>query len=159
LNDNGYNPISAHYKHNYTHSLSKTSDWAALKSPEQAESGSLEIKNWLSLNTIGVLSSYALGMIGKAIAYILKAAGIGVQLLGIAGITILDKLSYALDRAIQTSKEISDFVSMLLEKILSIVGAGINVAKNITVEFIRWVFAQLSLAVYRLVNLALKAAV
>ena len=157
LSSNGYNPISAHYKENYDSSIADIKDWISLRLPEKPESSGVEIKNWLSLNTVSVLSSFTLGMIGKAISYILEAAGIGIQLIGIAGITLLDKLSYALDKAVQVSTEISGFVFMLLERILTLVGSGIRSVKSVTIDFIRWVFRQLSDAVYRMVNLAIKA--
>jgi len=155
LQNHGYNLISAHYKENYSKSLKGVTDWGQIKVPAIDEVPDVQIKNWLSTDTINVLSTFTLNMIGSAIKYILKAAGVAVQLFGIAGLTVLDQLSYALDRAIQTSKQIFEWVLLLMKKILSVIGKTISVTANLTVEFIRWVFNLLSRSVNGLVSSAL----
>lgn len=155
LQDHGYNFISAHYKENYSKSLKGITDWGEIKIPVIEDVADVQIENWLSMDTVNVLSTYTLSMIGKAIKYILKGAGVVAQLTAIAGVTVLDQLSYALDKAIQVSKTISSWVAMLIKKILSAIGIAITTTANLTVEFIRWVFDALSSAVNNAVTSAL----
>ncbi len=155
LKNHKYNFISAHYKENYATSLKGVEDWSTIKVPVADEVADVQIKKWLSMDTVNVLSSFTINMIGAAIKYILKAAGIGIQLIGIAGITVLDQLSYALDKAIQVSKDVSQWAEMLMKKILSALGKTMNTTVNFTVEFIRKVFTLLSTAVNSMVRSAM----
>ncbi|MDH5259010.1 MAG: lipase family protein [Gammaproteobacteria bacterium] len=155
LQNHGYNMISAHYKENYSKSVKNITEWGEIKIPAVEESSDLEIKNWLSMDTVNVLSTATLNMIGSAIRLILKASGIAAQLIAIGGITVLDQLSYALDRAIQTSKDVATLVGLLMKKILSMIGKTISATANITIEFIRWVLNLLMTAVNGMVNMAL----
>ena len=155
IRNHGYGPIAAHYKENYSRTLKTVKNWSDIKVPEIENVSDFRIEKWLSMDTVGVISRNTLHMIGAAIKYILKAAGVTIQLIGIGGITILDQLSFALERAIQTAKNISEWVLMLMKKIMSLLGIVINTTLNLTAEFIRWVFINLSRAIYSTVKTAL----
>ncbi len=159
ISNHGFGTFGAHKMDNYEISLAQKSDeWAALRSNNQPIIATKEIENWLSLDTVSVISAYSLNLIAKAVQYILKAVGIGAQFVIGTGFTVLDKLSYAMEFAWNAGKEVAGWVEYLIKKILSLVGHGLVVIKNITQEFIRWVFRLLNDAVGRLVNLSLLGA-
>lgn len=157
LRGQGYNTFSAHSMANYERSLTNSSqEWSVLREAITPQTPSREIEKWLSLNTVSVISSYTLSLIGNAIQYILKAAGISIQFLLGTSFTILDKLSYAMEYAWKASKKIAGWVEALLNKILGIVGHGIAMTSDLTRDFIGWVFKLLNVAVNKIVSLTLK---
>ena len=155
IQNHGYSPISAHYKENYSKSLKGVIDWGDIKIPEVEDVADYRIQNWLSTDTIMVISRFSLNMIGAAIKYILKAAGVSLQLAAIGGITILDQLSYALDKAVQTSKAISAWALKLMKKIISALGIVVDKTISLTAGFIKWVLSLFTAAVYRAVRSAM----
>ncbi|MFL0810805.1 MAG: lipase family protein [Agarilytica sp.] len=148
-----YSPLAAHSMDNYLNSVRKY-EWSSLVTPEEIQSspGKFDITSLQGIKSIG---TYALGLLGKAIGYILKAAGVGVQGGLIVGISVLDMLSMALEKAAKVSAEIAGWVKLLIEKIISITGAGIAKIGDLTANFIRWVFQLLMSSIRRTVSLAL----
>jgi hypothetical protein len=121
------------------------------------EAGDSDILRWLkTAGHIGLTMS-GLKYLGMAIGYILKAAGVVVELGLILGITVLDLLSYALEKAVKISKEIAGWVEMLLRKILTMVGIVVKTI-NVTVYFIRWVFQLLNNSLRTIVTASLNEA-
>lgn len=148
-----YTPGAAHGRLNYIKSVGDY-HWASLLTPETPDTDPLK-SDLFSIDGIKSLGSTALKLLGKAIAYILKAAGIVVQGAIITGFSILDMLSMALEKAAKVSAEIASWVKVLIEKIISITGAGIAKIGDLTANFIRWVFQLLMSSIQRMANLAL----
>ncbi len=159
IQNHGFGTFGAHKMSNYFTSLELSEDsidaWDALRLIPEPPTSKNEIETWLALTPLSIINAYSLKMIGKAIEYILYAAGIGGQLVLMSGISYFDKLSYALEYAWKASKEVASWVEYLIRKILKLTGQAVTAVTNITVEFIRWVFRQLMLVVRRLVDLAL----
>ena len=157
IRNHGFGTFGAHKMANYETSLMGYADnWESLRMAEPPLGAvSKEIEDWLSKDTVSAMSTFTLGMIGKAVQYILKVAGVSLQMGLIVGFTALDQLSYLLEHAWKASKTAASWVEYLIKKILRIVGHTLNVALNISVAFIRWVFQLLASAAGRLVNMAL----
>ncbi len=162
IENHGFNTFGAHKMTNYYTSLkgyaNQVDAWTALRAKAPVPSTKREIETWLSLDTASILCSRTLGLISEAVEYILKAAGVTAMVVGIVGLTILDKLSMALELAWQASKEIAGWVEYLIRKILQLTGTVVAVGTKITAVFIRWVFNLLFAAVARLVELSLRGA-
>lgn len=152
-----YNPFSAHKMENYGVSLESIKDWQSLRAPVPLPPNDYAVKNWLSMDGLMTLGHGSLTMLSAAIGYILKVACIGMQAVLIGGCTILDKLSYIMHAAYNTSKEVADWVTLLLKKTLKLFGKTIDKTQKITSQFIRWVFGLLHGAVARIVRVALAA--
>lgn len=162
LENHGFGTFGAHKMTNYNKSLkgyaSQENAWTSLRAKAPVPSTKREIETWLSLDTASILCSRTLGLISEAVEYILKAAGVTAMVVGIVGLTILDKLSMALELAWKASKEIAGWVEYLIRKILQLTGTVVAVGTKITAVFIRWVFNLLFAAVARLVELSLRGA-
>ena len=154
-NEGHYDPLSAHGRINYVESM-KGNKWESLILPEAA---SLDVQapsvDLLSLSGLKTLGSTALALIGRVIAYILKAAGIVIQGAFVIGLTILDLISLLLEKAIQASKEIASWVRILVEKVAQLVGIVITGTMDITMSFIRYVFQAMLRAVRSAVRCAM----
>lgn len=162
IENHGFNTFGAHKMTNYYTSLkgyaNQADAWTSLRAKTPVPSTKREIETWLSLDTASILCSRTLGLISEAVEYILKAAGVTAMVVGIVGLTILDKLSIALELAWKASKEIAGWVEYLIRKILQITGTVVAVGTKITVVFIRWVFNLLFASVARMVELSLRGA-
>ncbi|MFC1750678.1 lipase family protein [Pseudomonadota bacterium] len=153
-NEGFYSPKDAHSIENYVDSVLGL-EWASLIAPESVmntQDASVEVLSLSGLKTLGVT---ALSMIGRAIAFILKAAGIIFQGGFIAGISILDMLSLALEKAYKVSKEIAGWVRILIEKIASLVGIVVGKTVDITVSLIGFVFNTMMRAIRSAVRFAM----
>jgi len=155
IHNHGYGCFSAHKMANYQKSI-KGKDWEMLRAGNMTVAPKADIKNMLSWDGAQAISMRTLSMIGSAVQYILKAAGVAVQLGLVVGVSVLDMMSYALEKAYRVSTKIAGWIKTLLEKILHLVGVTVQTTFNITVGFIRWVFSLLTAAVTRLVNLSLR---
>jgi triacylglycerol lipase len=159
IKNSPYNTFAAHKLANYATSI-RDRNWEDLASYPylvNIEAGDSDILRWLkTAGHIGLTMS-GLKYLGMAIGYILKAAGVVVELGLILGITVLDLLSYALEKAVKISKEIAGWVEMLLRKILTMVGIVVKTI-NVTVYFIRWVFQLLNNSLRTIVTASLNEA-
>lgn len=162
IENHGFNTFSAHKMTNYYTSLkgytNQVDAWTSLRAKAPVPSSKREIETWLSLDTASIICSRTLGLISEAVEYILKAAGITAMVTGIIGLTILDKLSMALELAWKGSKIVAGWVEYLIKKIMQLTGTVVAIGTNITAAFIRWVFSLLFAAVARLVELSLRGA-
>jgi triacylglycerol lipase len=158
IKNSPYNTFAAHKLINYETSIKGRSweDLASYPNLINAEADS-EILRWLRTAGHMGLTMSGLNYLGKAIGYILKAAGIVIELGLIVGATFLDLLSYALEKAVKISKEIASWIEMLLKKILTMVGVVVKTI-NITVYFIRWVFQLLNNCLRTIVTASLNEA-
>lgn len=150
-----YSPGAAHSSDNYLKSMSEYRSWNDLITPDEISSLGDQAVDWLSLDGVKVLGSSTLNLLGRAIGYILKAAGVVIQVGAIAACSVLDMLSLALEKAARVSVELGGLVTRLLKKILSLTGFVVGKTIDLTRAFIRWAFQLLSSAIGRMVNLAL----
>lgn len=149
-----YSPLAAHSITNYAESVAGL-DWNTLITPEEIMSPQESSAAILSLAGLKTMGTTALALIGKAISYILKAAGIAVQGAFIVGFSVLDMLSLLLEKAISVSKQIGSWTTMLIEKIASLVGITINATVNLTAGLIRWVFQAMMRSLRSSINFAM----
>lgn len=159
LENAGFGTFGAHKIDNYQITLmpyaNRADAWDALRTKSVPITGTREIKKWLSMETVSIISGRTLALLSQAVQHILAGAGIGAMLVGIAGISFLDRLSYAVELAWKGSKEMAGWVELLVRKLLKITGQAIVIKTTFTAAFIRWVFQLLSNAVNRMVNLSL----
>ncbi len=158
IKNSPYNTFAAHKLANYATSIRDRSweDLVSYPTLVNLEADS-NILRWLKTAGHMGLTMSGLNYLGKAIGYILKAAGIVIELGLIVGATFLDLLSYALEKAVKISKEIASWIEMLLKKILTMVGVVVKTI-NITVYFIRWVFQLLNNCLRTIVTASLNEA-
>jgi triacylglycerol lipase len=158
IKNSPYNTFAAHKLANYATSVRDRSweDLASYPTLVNLEADN-EILRWLKTAGHIGLTMTGLNYLAKAIGYILKAAGVVIELGLVVGITILDLLSYALEKAVKVSKEIAGWVEMLLKKILKMVGIVVTTI-NVTVYFIRWAFQLLNNCLRTIVTASLNEA-
>ena len=158
LNGGVFNTFSAHFMSNYLRSIDGVTNWESIRKPDTPMPSRQAIEHWLSAEGAIMLSRQTLRLLGVAIEYIFKTAGISMQaILGLAGLTVLDKLSYLMHKAYDITKGLTFWVTALIRKILSLFGKTLSKTQNITVEFIRYVFNMLHQTVSNLVRLTLSA--
>jgi len=155
-----YNAISAHFKDNYLRSV-ENKKWSDLKSQGPMFNNSKEmILAWLKEGgKVGaVLGHMTLSLIGSSIMYILEKAGVIIESVISAGISILDQIAFALERAWKTGKEIAGYVISLIKNIYTLVtGKVFHLAGDITYSVLRMVFELLTHAVFSQANVAIAA--
>lgn len=153
-NEGYYDPLSAHSVENYAESL-KGKRWDSLVLPEPVLDVQASSIDLLSLGGLKTLGTSALALIGRVIAFILKAAGVVTQGAFIAGFTVLDLISLLLEKAINVSKEIASWVRILIEKVAQLVGIAVTGTANITMNLIRYVFQAMLRSVRSAVRFAM----
>lgn len=108
---------------------------------------SLQVKSWLEQAASGhgsLLkgSAQVLAMIGRALSWLLAAAGKlvmgGVGLSLATGATVLDQVAWLLSRSAQLSKEIGLQLKGLIAAIFSFLGRKAVALADVTVAFLRW---------------------
>ncbi|MCI0506531.1 MAG: lipase family protein [Gammaproteobacteria bacterium] len=139
------------------------SSWDILKRNKPEATNDKLIEAWLNIRSPISMTYFNVLMIQEAVKYILKKIllllGIGLQGLLVTGVSnFLDMLAYVLDKAAKMSIEIAEFVQNLIRRILSAVGIAIEVGKNLTVAFIRWVLLKFTEAIILMVRTALHVA-
>lgn len=152
--------ITYHYMQQYSDSVSGKA-WDILKTKPTNQDSDKEIELWLGSTSPLLLTYHNMTMVNRAIMYLLKkilyATGIAFQA-GIAtSLTILDRLAMVLEKGAKAAIEIKSYVEALMRRVLSMMNAAVKVAKDITVEFIRWVLLRLTQTVYNLARMALQA--
>ena len=159
LENSGFGTFGAHKMDNYQITLApytnRSDAWEALRTKSAPITSAREIEKWLSMDTVSIISGRTLALLSQAVQHILAGAGIGAMLVGIAGISLLDRLSYAMELAWKGSKEMAGWVELLVRRILKLTGQAIVIKTTLTAAFIRWVFQLLSSAVNRMVSLSL----
>jgi hypothetical protein len=61
-----------------------------------------------------------------------------------------------LEKGAKAAIEIKSYVEALMRRVLSMMNAAVKVAKDITVEFIRWVLLRLTQTIYNMARMALQ---
>jgi hypothetical protein len=110
------------------------------------------VKGWLEQAADGqsgfvMGSARLLDMIGRALAWILKAAGTvvkGTLGVGLAGaFTVLDQIAWLLTKAAQLSAEVGRGLTTLIGMIFSFLGRKAVEGVKVTTAFLRWLLATL----------------
>jgi hypothetical protein len=110
------------------------------------------VKGWLEQAADGqsgfvMGSARLLDMIGRALAWILKAAGTvvkGTLGVGLAGaFTVLDQIAWLLTKAAQLSAEVGRGLTTLIGMIFSFLGRKAVEGVQVTTAFLRWLLATL----------------
>ena len=111
-----------------------------------------EVKGWLERSAEGsgsflMGSAKVLDMIGRALGYMLKAAGVvvkGTLGVGFAGaFTILDQVAWLLTKAAQLSAEMGRGLATLVTMIYRFLGRKVVEGVSITTSFLRWLLETL----------------
>ena len=121
-----------------------------------------EVKGWLEGAAEGsgsflMGSARLMDMIGRALAWMLKAAGAvvkGTLGVGLAGVfTVLDQIAWLLTKAAQLSAEVGRGLSTLVAMIFRFLGRKAVEGAQVTTAFLRWLlstlFATLRTAAHR----------
>jgi len=142
--------ITYHKMDKYLVSINKAKDWDELRRSEPSDGLDSQIEAWLSSGSPLTLTTNTIFLVDKALLYILKKilhlTGIVVQGFLITGITLLDKLAMALEKAVKISKEVSEYVGSLMKKILRALGILTMDISDLTVDLISWVLRKFSSA-------------
>ena len=110
------------------------------------------VKGWLEQAADGqggfvMGSARLLDMIGRALAWMLKAAGTvvkGTLGVGLAGaFTVLDQIAWLLTKAAQLSAEVGRGLTTLIGMIFSFLGRKAVEGVQVTTAFLRWLLATL----------------
>lgn len=126
--------------------------WADLAGTGAVGEGDVAPQSWLDRigpSGSGVLaySSWALGMISKALTWLL--AKIGQLVAGALGtivaanMTVLDRLAWMLAQGATLSLEVSRYVGSIIAAIFRFLGRKLVAGASMTLEFIRWVLHML----------------
>ena len=133
--------------------------WQKLKKPQAREDFDSTIQYWLATQNWASLSVHGIKMIYSAIAYIIKkilwATGQVFDAAAYGANTILDMMAMYLEKGARAVKEVSGYISALMRNILKALGFIVNIPKDITAAFIRWVLQKLSLTL----NIIAKSAI
>lgn len=151
--------ITAHFMDNYIKGVSGQT-WEKLKKPQTREDFDSTIQYWLATQNWASLSIHGIKMIYSAIAYILKkilwatgqvfdAAAYGVN-------TVLDMMAIYLEQGARAVKEVGGYVSALMRNILKALGIIVNIPKDLTAAFIRWVLQKLSITLHIIAKSAIR---
>lgn len=161
IDSSGIPGVTFHKMAAYDNSVSKLS-WELLRLPRPNTDSDKEIELWLSSTSPLMLTYHSMTMVNRAIMYLLKkilyATGIGMQATVTTGLTMLDRLAMLLAKGARAAIEIKSYVEALMQRILSMMNATIQTAKDITVEFIRWVLIRLTQTIYTMASMALQVA-
>lgn len=121
--------------------------WDDLKVPANPNSDA-QVRAWLehSAGTGGGFmmgSTKLLGMIGRALLWILKKCGeILVGALGTAltiGATVLDQMAWLIGKGLEFSVEVAGYVKHLISAIFKFLGRVVSATVSLTIDFLRWV--------------------
>lgn len=159
IDSSGIPGVTFHKMAAYDNSVSKSS-WELLRVPRTNTDSDKEIELWLGSTSPLMLTYHSMTMVNRAIMYLLKkilyATGIGIQANITTGLTMLDRLAMLLEKGARAAIEIKSYVEALMQRVLSMMNAAIKVAKDITVEFIRWVLIRLTQTIYTMAKMALQ---
>ena len=122
--------------------------WSTLAPATVAADEERQVKSWLERAAEGhggfvMGSARLLNMIGRALAWMMKAAGkallggLGVTLA--VGCTVLDQIAWLLTRAAQLGKEMGLALKSLINAIFSFLGRKTVATVDVSTAFLRWV--------------------
>lgn len=153
----------AHYIDNYVNVVAGKSQWYDLRKVAHRKANDAQIERWLETSySVMRITMPGMFMLQDALTYVLKKAlylaGVAFQAAVMNVSTSLDLYAMAMSQAAKISKEVASYVKSLMRKILEMMGIVIDLTKDLTTEFIRWVLARLMDTVYYLAKQALRHA-
>ena len=121
-----------------------TMDWSQLRVVGVEPDSGIKIQRWLAAG--GVTSGFVmgsarlLGLIGDALAWILKRAlqVVGGSILTV-GATLVDRIAAVLAAGVEASIELSAYVAALVRAIFRFLGRTVTNARDLTRAFLQWV--------------------
>lgn len=134
--------------------------WANLGLAGQQPDSGIKLQGWLAeggvTNGFVMGSARLLGLIGDALAWILKrAAQVLVGSVLTVGATLLDRIAAVLAAGVEASIELSTYIAALVRAIMKFLGRAVVAVKDMTRAFLRWVLEMLFRAVVATARLAL----
>ncbi len=145
----------AHFMDNYIRSVSGK-NWNELRRPEPSFSFSV-VKQWLKSNSVENTNSvtfwdklnYAAGYLVKAI---LSIASVPV----VTGLTVADYLAMILQKGLQASADIANWVFLLIRKMMRMLGMKVvKTAEELTTQLLRLVLNRITQKIYQKVKQAI----
>ncbi|WP_156254596.1 lipase family protein [Sandarakinorhabdus oryzae] len=126
--------------------------WSGLSVVGQEPDSGIKLQRWLAeggvTNGFVMGSARLLGLIGDALAWILKrAAQVVVGSVLTVGATLLDRIASVLAAGVEASLELSAYISTLVRAIFKFLGRAATAAKDLSRAFLRWVLELLFRAV------------
>ena len=156
-----WSPVSlvAHFMNNYIQGV-RGQTWEQLKRPTIAVNVDNLVYDWLTTNNTALLSGNVINLTWSALAWILKKimeeTGLFFDGSVHVGNTLLDQLAMYLEKGTRKVKEVGTLLTALLRNILKALGIIVNIPKDLTVVFIRWVFERLSATLYFMAKTAMQ---
>ena len=156
-----WSPVSfvAHFTSSYIQGV-RGQTWEQLKRPTIAVNVDNLVYDWLTTNNTALLSGNVINLTWSALAWILKKifveTGRFFDAIAQTGSTLLDRLAMYLEQGARDVKEAGVFLTSLMRNILKALGILVNIPKDLTVAFIRWVFERLSATLYFMANTAMR---
>jgi triacylglycerol lipase len=148
-----WTPVSfvAHFMNNYISGV-RGQTWDMLKKPQIAANFDSQVQYWLATQNWAGVTVYGIQMIYSSLAFILKkilwATGQVFDAAAYAATSLIDMLAMYLEKGARAVKEVGAFLTSLMRNILKALGIIVNIPKDLTTAFIRWVFERLSATLY-----------
>jgi len=124
-----------------------------------------KVEAWLTsasgAGAIKMYSANALHMIGLALKWLLKKAGLLVGAVisaGTVAFTLLDRISWMLEKCAQLNSELDFYTTQFILATMRFLGRTVNAAQQLTRAYLRWVFDLLFSAINGAASLALAVA-
>lgn len=135
-------------------------DWSTLSTVGREPDSGIKLQRWLASGGVsnGVImgSARLLGLIGDALAWILKRAlQVIVGSVLTVGATLLDRIAAVLEAGAEASVELSRYVGTLVNAIFRYLGRAAMAVKDMTRAFLRWVLELLFRSVATVATAAL----
>jgi len=131
----------------------KGAAWVGLRQPVPETHWQANVRTWLEADDFVDFSIGSIRMIQRAMVYLIgricHAAGVPLQMLLTAGLTVLDALSMLLHKGLRLGGELSLMAASLLRKVMAAVGHTVRKVGDVTMAFVRWVVSSFASAVYR----------
>lgn len=137
-----------HRMKNYVGSVSKYKGWAGLMYQPVIAKDERSIMRWLKEHGASGITISALDWLESAIKFVLEKAVKGalwmISSAFTTGFTLLDKIAYMLHCGIELAGETSEWVLLLIKKIIRIIGGNEVIEQtDLTIGFLRYIFQRL----------------
>lgn len=127
----------------------KELDWGSFPT-DALQQTDQQVETWLaSANGAGAVkmySAHALQMIGQALRWLLKKAGlaIGIGVTAFTGaFTLLDRIAWMIEKAVELDKQLGDAAKSLMRAVMRFLGRTVDATQQLTRAYFRWVFGLL----------------
>ena len=161
-----WSPVSlwAHLMRNYIYGVEGQS-WKKLSKPQVVAPFDNQyfdnhVEYWMATQNWASLSVHGIHMFYKVLVIILKKilreTGQFFDATAYVGATLIDRMAMYLEKGARAVKEAGVLLTSLMRNILKALGIIVNIPKDLTVVFIRWVFERLSATLYFMAKTAMQ---